>query len=272
MKALATILIGGMAVFGQFGDGSRGDTIRARFHGGGGDGGKCTAEVEVDGAADVIVSGDTGRIRNLYGAYVRWRRLDCTGPMPASMQQFRFRGVDGRGRQNLVQDPRGGRGTAVVRIEDRNGGSEAYTFDLEWWNGRGPNWGNAYSGREEYGDWDRGWGDRVVYRGRGRGEIDWRRGRDWEIYGVDVMVDRRSGQVTVRMDTNAGRDSLVFTGRLQRVTGKTIYADVRGGGNGAFRDSAVGQMRIRLDNGRRVDDIRMDGEMGGRSFRLRWSD
>ena len=45
---------------------------------------------------------------------------------------FRFVGIDGRGRVSLVGDPREGRGLAVVRIEDQKGGREGYTFDLEW--------------------------------------------------------------------------------------------------------------------------------------------
>jgi hypothetical protein len=49
---------------------------------------------------------------------------------------FRFSGVDGRGRQSLVQPPANG-GPAVVRIEDPRGGTEGYTFDIEW-NGAGP--------------------------------------------------------------------------------------------------------------------------------------
>ena len=49
----------------------------------------------------------------------------------AQPRGFRFAGVDGRGRQELVRDPRNG-GAAVVRIEDSQGGSEGYTFDLFW--------------------------------------------------------------------------------------------------------------------------------------------
>jgi len=53
--------------------------------------------------------------------------------MPVNPANFRFAGVDGRGRQDLIRDPRNG-GAAVVRIEDRDGGPEGYTFDLFWGN------------------------------------------------------------------------------------------------------------------------------------------
>jgi hypothetical protein len=57
--------------------------------------------------------------------------------MPANPVDFRFAGVDGRGRQQLIGDPRNG-GAAVVRIEDPDNGSEGYTFDLTWRNGGAP--------------------------------------------------------------------------------------------------------------------------------------
>jgi hypothetical protein len=56
--------------------------------------------------------------------------------MPPQPANFRFQGIDGRGRQTLLADPISNRGTAVVRIEDPKGGRERYTFDLLW-NGNG---------------------------------------------------------------------------------------------------------------------------------------
>src|SRR5882672_8688822 len=105
---------------------------RATMVGGGApDRGKCTIEVVVDGAVEVEVRGDQGVLRNLSGNPPQWRRFECTGPLPSNPAEFRFAGVDGRGRQELVRDPRNS-GSAVVRIEDRDGGAEAYTFDLFW--------------------------------------------------------------------------------------------------------------------------------------------
>jgi hypothetical protein len=93
--------------------------------------GKCTIEVVVDGAAEVEVRGDMGILRNLSGRPPQWRRFECNGVMPPNPAEFRFAGVDGRGRQELIRDPRNG-GGAVVRIEDPDNGSEGYTFDLFW--------------------------------------------------------------------------------------------------------------------------------------------
>ena len=51
--------------------------------------------------------------------------------MPATPVDFRFQGIDGRGRQTLIRDPRQG-GVAVVEIEDKEAGAQGYTFDLIW--------------------------------------------------------------------------------------------------------------------------------------------
>jgi len=99
--------------------------------GGNGRDGKCTIEVVVDGAADVEIRGTNAVLHNLSGQPAQWRRFECTGVMPSNPADFRFQGIDGRGRQTLVRDPRNG-GSAVVRIEDPDGGNEGYTFDIMW--------------------------------------------------------------------------------------------------------------------------------------------
>lgn len=116
-------------------------TRRATFTGGSGnDTGKCTIEVYVDGAADVEVRGELGTLRTLSGNPAQWRRFECSGPMPTNPGDFRFSGIDGRGRQELVENPQRGRGVAIVRIQDPDGGAEGYTFDLEW---RGAGFGST---------------------------------------------------------------------------------------------------------------------------------
>jgi hypothetical protein len=110
---------------------------RARIVGGGNNaGGRCTVEVVVDGAADVEIRGEVASLRDLSGRPPQIRRFECTSVMPPNPVDFRFRGIDGRGRQTLTRDPRNG-GTAVVRIEDREGGAEGYTFEILWSNGGG---------------------------------------------------------------------------------------------------------------------------------------
>ena len=97
-----------------------------------GDRGKCTIEVNVDDVAEVDIAGDRYRIRTLSGQPSVARRFVCSSVMPRRMRDFRFRGIDGRGRVYLLRDPRQNGGVAVVRIEDPKAGREGYTFDLEW--------------------------------------------------------------------------------------------------------------------------------------------
>jgi hypothetical protein len=105
---------------------------QAAIRGGGSpDQGKCTIEVFVDGSAEVQIQGASATLRTTSGQPAQWRRFECNSPMPANPPNFRFSGVDGRGRQVLIRDPRNG-GAAVVQIEDKDGGAEGYTFDITW--------------------------------------------------------------------------------------------------------------------------------------------
>ena len=96
--------------------------------------GKCVVEVVVDGTAEVEIRGDNASLRNLKGQAPQWRRFECTAPMPLNPGDFRFHGIDGRGKQQLMQEPRNG-GPAVIQIDDPDNGSEGYTFEVTWGEG-----------------------------------------------------------------------------------------------------------------------------------------
>jgi hypothetical protein len=180
-------------------------TRRANLTGSRGDRGKCTIEVVVDELAEVEIAGDMGRLRTLAGMPAEWRRFQCTEPLPANPMEFRFVGIDGRGRQDLVRDPRSTRGAAVVRIEDRKGGSEGYTFDLEWRGSAGGDsrYGQGGGGRDRrdsmmvscssddmrrhYCDVDTRGGVRLL---RQRSEAACREGYSWGWDRRGVWVDR----------------------------------------------------------------------------------
>ncbi len=134
MKTRSLLTIAGLAALSSS---AQSFERRADITGGGGDRGKCTIEVVVDGAAEVEIRGDRALLRNLAGRPPQWRRFVCNSPMPPNPAEFRFAGVDGRGRQTLVRAPGGG-GPAIVRLEDPDNGQEGYTFDLFWRNGFAP--------------------------------------------------------------------------------------------------------------------------------------
>jgi hypothetical protein len=183
MKTLSRLTIAAIAA-GTLGA----QPFRATITGGEGDRGKCTIEVVVDGAVEIEVRGENAVMRNLEGRPPQWRRFVCNAPMPASPVDFRFAGVDGRGRQSLINDPRNG-GPVVVRIEDPQSGSEGYTFDLFWRIGgyapaptpplapAPPPPGRFDQGRPDHDD-DRYWRDRN----------EWSRG-DWRARFFDRVRD-----------------------------------------------------------------------------------
>lgn len=158
-----------------------------------GDNGKCTIEVVVDDVAEVEISGDMGRLRTLSGQPAEWRRLECSDPLPQRPAEFRFIGVDGRGRVELVRDPRDNRGRAVVRIEDTKGGREGYTFDLEWRVGSDRDRGvssitcSSDDMRRHYCDTNTRGGVRLVHQ---RSQAECREGYSWGYDRRGIWVDR----------------------------------------------------------------------------------
>ena len=102
------------------------------------DRGRCTIGLTVDAAAEVEIRGNRANLSNLSGQPPQWRQFACTGAMPANPADFRFAGINGRGRQILVSDPRNNGGAAVIRIEDSSDGAAGYTFEVTWAIGYAP--------------------------------------------------------------------------------------------------------------------------------------
>jgi hypothetical protein len=216
---------------------------RAVLTGGNFDSGKCTLEVVVDGAAEVEVRGDNATLRNLKGQMPQWRRFVCTSPMPVNPPNFRFAGVDGRGRQQLVRDPRQG-GVAVVRIEDPDNGSEGYTFDLEWGGGAGPGPGRPPDNRGDGRGPNRRWTVEEAVRGCQDAVQDQaaaRFGRNFEF--LKTTIDDQPGRndwVVGTMAVRRGpdrRELYRFSCSVNFDTGRVRSADIdraefrEGGGN-----------------------------------------
>ncbi len=299
-RILASAALSCAVMFGQFGGGNNGgrvtDTRSAEIRGGGGEG-KCTIEVEVDDTADVEISGSQGRIRTVSGSPASFRRFECNQQMPTNATGFRFKGIDGRGQQNLVRGPEG-RGPAVIRIVDTKGGREGYTFDIFWtggggfqggngngnggiWNpgnGNGGGWGNGNnSGGWNNGNnagnnggswntgngngWGNGWGGNktVSFTGRGNGEyVDGnRRGR---LTNPTVQINNR-GRVDITFQSDQG--PLNLNGMVERVEGNRVYARVRGG-------QVYGTVEIEMQNRNRIRQIYLPMNSGS-AHELRWS-
>ncbi len=138
-------------------------TIRAKVSRSGGSG-KCTFEVVVNGVADVEIRGDQGRLRTISGNPATWRRLDCNQPLPANPNSFKFSGVDGHGKQSLVEYPGSNHGVAVIRIDNGNrGNNEGYTGDITWKGASG--YSNAWGNNSGYQQSALQWTDTTGWNG-----------------------------------------------------------------------------------------------------------
>ncbi len=259
------------------------DTKTADFRGGGGGEGKCTIEVDVDDVAEVEISGNRAQIRTLSGGPASFRRFECNQEMPNNPSDFRFQGIDGRGRQSLVRNP--GRGPAVIRIEDSKGGREGYTFDIFWrggngngggfgngngngggfgnGNGNGGGFGNGNGNGGGFGNGNNNWNREVNYRGRGDGYFRQERGSNERLFNCRVTISRR-GEIEVSFETN-GQNRISFNGRIQRLDRDRIYADMNGSNWG-------GIMEIDTDGRNRVQNISMRQNSGRNRYELSWHD
>lgn len=107
--------------------------------------GWCAVKVWVDDEAEFALQGDRIRVFTARGQEARDVATECSGPLPANVTDFRFRGVDGRGDVRLIEEPSfRNRWTAVVRIRDTRSGGEEYHYRLEWM--RGSAFGNNRPG------------------------------------------------------------------------------------------------------------------------------
>jgi uncharacterized protein YfkK (UPF0435 family) len=255
---------------------------RAAIVGGGSpDRGQCNIEVVVDGAAEVEIRGDVGVLRNLSGQQPQWRRFECSAAMPPNPGDFRFSGVDGRGKQELVRDPRNG-GAAVVRIEDPDNGSEGYTFNLSWGNGYPVTQDRGFGGdpgRQDR-DRDRGPAPAPAYRDPRQGDREgYYRDRDASFRGDDWRASffRRVRQDLDHMTSGA----YPFSGDRARLARTQMELDElqqklsSGFYDERELDEVIGAMQVVMQNNRlapRDRAILADDLNRMRDFRVRHDD
>jgi hypothetical protein len=258
----ATLLFTSLCVFAQRGE--RPESRRAEMRADG-DHLKCRVEVVVDGAAEVSIRGDMAELRTLDGQRAEWRRFICSQPLPANPVDFRFSGIDGRGRQTLVREPGRG-GPAVIRIEDRQGGREGYTFDIEWRGQVGGRGERRDDGGNGAGLWSGRLGGEFRYMGDGRGFLNRRNGPDMAVRDVLVSLNR-DGHVAVEFEARGFR-RLLFGGQATRVTSGVVEAELTSTG----RDPDTrGAAFIYMDRGGQVERVTMRGRIDRDPFTLEWS-
>lgn len=255
------------------------------------DNGYCVVRLRVDDEVVVHIRGNRLGFETVRGRDAYDEGSECSQPMPrgSALDNFRFRGVDGRGRVDLAEAPdSGNRFTARVRIQDSKGGDEGYTFRVQWdnrnpgmsaesgvwqgWGGAGnrPGGGSGWgSGGNQGSGWGTGsntgtgsgWGS-----GSGTSAGWWQ--NDFEATtrgtGVARMVGqpdlnltstilrlRRNGQFTLEI---AGAETVRFNGTWTR-NGDTAVLDIR---NGFANGGATGSGNATIVNNE-VQSLTLDG-------------
>jgi hypothetical protein len=96
--------------------------------------GRCQIRMWVDNRAEVRMRGDTIFVRTLEGSRGRDEGSECSQPLPYnSVRGFQIHQLSGRNRVTLVQEPgRMNNYTAIMSIEDRQGGGDNYAFEVTW--------------------------------------------------------------------------------------------------------------------------------------------
>jgi len=129
---IAVGLLSGLAVAGEWADITpkrTGDYDANKMSG------YCTIRVRVDSETIVHVRGEKVALETLAGRPSSDEGTECSQPLPGGegVANFKFRGVDGRGEQTLVEAPSADNSwTAKIRIRDSQGGDEGYTARIEW--------------------------------------------------------------------------------------------------------------------------------------------
>lgn len=252
------------------------------------DNGYCVVRLRVDDEVLIHIRGNRLGFETVRGRDAYDEGSECSQPMPygSALANFRFRGVDGRGRVELAESPdSGNRYTARVRIQDPKGGDEGYTFRVQWDNrnpgmsaesggwqgwggsnrpGSGSGWGtggNQGSGWGTGGNQGSGWGS-----GSGTTTGWWQ--NDFEATtrgtGVARMVGqpdlnltsavlrlRRNGQFTLEI---SGAETVRFAGSWTR-NGDTAVLDIR---NGFANGGATGSGNATIVNNE-VQSLTLDG-------------
>lgn len=241
--------------------------------------GYCAIRVWVDDLVIIHTRGGRVAFETVRGQRARDAGTECSQPLPAAdaLADFKWRGVDGRGRVELLEEPdRRNRYTAIVRIEDSKGGGQEHHFRLTWRNlrpGSGGSWSNEGWGRGGAGGgresrWRTGsrtgggsnWQE-VRTEDRGRGTYEMRGQRSERLTEARLEIGR-DGEANLEF---RGGPNPRFRGRVTEQRGDEYVIRVDRSGF----DDADGEARVQMRRGRLARiDIRGQQQRGRAEFRL----
>ena len=244
----------------------------------------------VDGTSTVRIRGRRVDVETYSGLPVQRQRYEFSDALPRTNMSMQLVVFDGRDRVRLIQTPRSNNDyTAVVRIDDRSGGRDFYSFELRW---------NDRDYRDDGGGWT-GTSPRnsdfVTWSGRVDGEsiIRFRSDEafDQTINGQGVYGERYrfssplpSRSVDVNLSNTNGRGEILIVEQPNRRNNFTTAVMVRdrqsGAGNYSFtlvwpkqnyRDPDNGRWDRRGDYPYDRDDDRYDRGNGRGGRGVSWS-
>ncbi len=202
------------------------------------DNGYCVVRLRVDDEVVVHIRSNRLGFETVRGRDAHDEGSECSQPMPSSsaLANFRFKGVDGRGRVELAEAPdSGNRYTALVRIQDTKGGDEGYTFRVQWEN-RNPGAAtdsSGFGGRRSRANDNSGWGTSTGGSNSGWGSTGSSGSSGWgtgaatgNAWGQTDFEDTAAGTGVARM---AGQSDLNLTStRLRLRTGGQFILEIIG--------------------------------------------
>ncbi len=214
----------------------------------------------VDGTSTVRIKGRRVDVQTYSGLPVQRQKYDFTDALPRTAINVQLVVIDGRDRVRLIEAPRSNNDyAAVVRIDDRSGGRDFYSFELRW---------NDRDYRDNGGGWSgdsRRDTDFVTWSGRVDGEsiIRFRSDQAFDqiINGQGVYGERYrfsaplpSNSVDVNLSNTQGRGEILLVEQPSRRNNFTTAVLVRdrqsGAGNYSFTLAWPKQNYRDPDNGR----------------------
>jgi hypothetical protein len=232
--------------------------------------GYCNVRLRVDDEVVVHLRAERIAFETLRGRRAVDEATECSQPMPVggALANFRFRGVDGRGNVELIEQPGAGNNyTARVRVSDTKGGDQGYTFRVEWENRGGSTAGSAVTPGST------GWGTPSPSGWGGNAWSGWGGGSSFQpvtlsIAGRGSFTSESSGQrdlrearVQVQSSGDAviefrGQGNPAFTGWVNRVSGDECFVSIRRAG----QTEADGEARILVRSGE-LDRVEIRGRL-----------
>ncbi|MBS1788284.1 MAG: hypothetical protein JST85_11205 [Acidobacteria bacterium] len=229
----------------------------------------------VDGTSTITIKSRRVNVETHSGLPVQRQKYEFTDALPRVAMNIQLVVLDGRDRVRLIESPRPNNDfAAVIRIDDRSGGRDFYSFELRWNDRDYRDNGGGWSGNSPRNS------DYVTWSGRVDGEsiIRFRSDKafDQTINGQGIYGERYqfsaplpSRPVDVNLRNTQGRGEILIVEQPSRANNFTVVVKVRDRQNGAGNYSFT--LAWEKQNYRDPDHGRWNDFPNGNGRGLSWS-